>query len=447
MPESTARNNQRPARGLFTGRPGAAPIPAANKPRQPLLRPAMGVGRNLVPRGSAAKVIATNTAKAKMLSEKLDAPEGEGKANDTFKVAIVHDWLIGGGAELVVEQLHKLFPEAPIYTSYCTKVWRNRLDGKVKTGWLQWWPFSRLRKFLPVLRIWWFTHLNLRDYDLVISSSGAEAKGIRVPHSVVHINYCHAPTHYYWSRYDEYMKHPGFGIFDNLARFGLRTLVGPLRKWDYKAAQRPDYIIANSTHIKAEIERYYDRAATVIYPPVYTERFKAKVGTKKRRGFIVSGRQTPYKRFDLAVVACSKLGLPLTVIGDGPDSRRLRKLAGKSVTFLGKVPDRVLEEEFASAKALLFPGLDDFGITAVEALAAGTPVIAYKAGGALDYVEPGRTGVFFEEESVKSLAVALKEFSKMSFASVEISHYAEKFSRQQFRRKMRLLIKKVMLES
>ncbi len=407
----------------------------------------MGVGRNLVPRGSVAKTIATNAAKAKMLSEKLDASEGQGKEHDEFRVAIVHDWLIGGGAELVVEQLHKLFPDAPIYTSYCTRAWRNRLDGKVKTGWLQLWPFSRLRKYIGVLRIWWFTHLDLREYDLVISSSGAEAKGIRVPRSVVHINYCHAPTHYYWSRYNEYMAHPGFGIFDGLARFGLRNLVGPLRKWDYKAAQRPDYIIANSTHIKAEIERYYDRSATVICPPVYTERFKAKVGTKKRRGFVVAGRQTPYKRFDLAVIACTKLGLPLTVIGDGPDHRRLRKLAGKTVTFLGKAPDDVVEEEFASARALIFPGLDDFGITPLEAMAAGTPVIAYEAGGALDYIVPGRTGVFFEEESVKSLALALKEFSKLSFASVEISRYSEKFSRQQFRRKMRLLIKKVMLEA
>lgn len=447
MPESNARNNQRPVRGLFTGRTGSVQTPPAAKPRKPLLQPAMGVGHNLVPRGSVAKAVKTNAAKAKTLSEKLDVPGGKGSDDDTFKVAIVHDWLVLGGAEMVVEQLHKLFPEAPIYTSYATRAWRDRLDGKVRTGFLQWWPFSHLRKFLPILRIWWFTHLDLSGYDLVISSSGAEAKGIRVPNSTVHINYCHAPTHYYWSRYDEYLKHPGFGIFDNLARFGLRTLVGPLRKWDYKAAQRPDYIIANSTHIKNEIQRYYDRSATVINPPVNIERFKSKLGTKKRRGFVVSGRHTPYKRFDLAVVACSKLGLPLTVIGDGPDNRRLRKLAGKTVTFLGRASDEVIEEEFASAKAMLFPGLDDFGITGVEALAAGTPVIAYKGGGALDYVVPGKTGIFFEDETAKSLALALKEFSKLSFASVEISHYAEKFSRQQFRRKMRLLIKKVMLES
>lgn len=406
------------------------------------IRRALTVGQNLVPRGSAAK---PSIPKSEMAAtQSPPQPDRKSAKQQTLRVAIVHDWLIGGGAELVVEQLHKLFPDAPIYTSYCTREWRRRLDGKVRTGWLQWWPFSRLRKFLPLFRIWWFTHLDLHDYDLVISSSGAEAKGVHVPSSAVHINYCHAPTHYYWSRYDEYMAHPGFGIFDGLARFGLKRLVGPLRKWDYKAAQRPDYIIANSSHIKAEIQRYYDRSATVVYPPVYTERFKAHVGTKKRRGFVIAGRQTPYKRFDLAVTACSKLGLPLTVIGNGPEHRRLRRLAGKSVTFLGKVSDSVLEEELASAKALLFPGLDDFGITPLEAMAAGTPVVAYKAGGALDYIVPHKTGVFFDEENVTSLAKALRDVSREQFASVEISHFAERFTRERFRRNMRLLVKKVM---
>lgn len=201
-----------------------------------------------------------------------------------LKVAIVHDWLVGGGAELVVEQLHELYPEAPIYTSYATREWRNRLDGMVRTGWLQ--PLGRLRKFIPLLRIWWFTHLDLSGYDLVISSSGAEAKGIKVPMGTIHINYCHAPTHYYWSRYDEYMRRPGFGKLDWLARIGLRLLVAPLRKWDYAAAQRPDHIIANSRHIQSEIKKYYDRDSKVIHPPVYLERFQKPQNQKlKRNGF------------------------------------------------------------------------------------------------------------------------------------------------------------------
>jgi glycosyltransferase involved in cell wall biosynthesis len=393
----------------------------------------------------------------------------------TLKVAIVHDWLYGGGAELVVEQLHKIFPEAPIYTSYCSKEWRERLDNKVVTGFLQYWPFSKLRKYVPFLRIWWFTHLKFDRYDLVISSSGAEAKGIRVgaktrPANLlaalgghehrkgtvqdstvtaernvqqrdvsksrrpVHINYCHAPTHYYWSRYDEYLQHPGFGPFDWLARWGLKLLVGPLRKWDYKAAQRPDYIIANSTHIQAEIKKYYGRDSKVIFPPVYFERFqKRHVTDTARRGFLIAGRQTPYKRFDLAISACTRLDLPLTVIGDGPDNARLRRLAGHSVTFLGKVSDEVVEEEFAQAKAFIFPGVDDFGIVPVEALAAGTPVIAYKGGGALDYVHEGQTGFFFDKPTVRSLAMALGKFEKSHLHQPDLKREAARFKSDVFR--------------
>lgn len=365
------------------------------------------------------------------------------RAQQPLKVAIVHDWLVGGGAELVVEQLHKLFPDAPIYTSYATREWRRRLDGKVRTGWLQ--PLGRVRKFIPFLRIAWFTRLKFNGYDLVISSSGAEAKGIKVPAGTIHINYCHAPTHYYWSRYDEYMKHPGFGAMDWLARLGLRLLVAPLRRWDYKAAQRPDHIIANSTHIQAEIRKYYDRESTVIFPPVYMERFQKPQNTKRTRsGFLISGRQTPYKRFDIAVEACTRLELPLSVVGDGPDHKRLRSLAGPTVTFLGRVSDEVLEEEFASAEALIFPGLDDFGITPVEAMASGTPVIAYKAGGALDYVLPGKSGEFFERPTVDSLAKTLELFQPERYSHPSIAVFADRFSAETFRRKMTSFVKKTM---
>lgn len=361
------------------------------------------------------------------------------------KVAIVHDWLVGGGAELVVEQLHKIFPDAPIYTSYATREWRQRLDGKVRTGWLQ--PLGFLRKFIPLLRILWFTHLKLEGYDMVISSSGAEAKGVKVPEGTVHVNYCHAPTHYYWSRYDQYMKQPGFGPFDWLARIGLRLLVAPLRKWDRKAAQRPDYIIANSKHIQAEIKKYYGRESVVIHPPVYMERFQKPENLKReRKGFLISGRQTPYKRFDIAVQACTELGVPLTVIGNGPDHKRLRKMAGKTVTFLGHARDEVVEEEFASAAAFIFPGLDDFGVSAVEALASGTPVIAYKAGGALDYVIPGKSGEFFDHPTDVSLAEAIKGFSQARYSSPAIAVFAQRFSAEHFRSRMTTFLKKVIIE-
>ena len=362
-----------------------------------------------------------------------------------IKVAIVHDWLYGGGAELVVEQLHKLYPEAPIYASFATQEWRERLDNKVVTGFLQFYPLRKLYKFLFFLRIPWYTSLPLQGYDLVISSSGAEAKGIKVPKGTIHINYCHAPTHYYWSRYDEYMEHPGFGPFDWLARIGLRLFVGPLRKWDYKAAQRPDYMIANSRHIQREIKKYYNRDSVVIHPPVYMERFQRPENQRlPRRGFLIVGRQTPYKRFDLAVQACTKLSLPLTVIGTGTDNDRLCKLAGPTITFLGKTTDPVTEHEFASAHALLFPGLDDFGVTPVEALASGTPVIAYKAGGALDYILPGKTGEFFDEPTVNSLAEALRRFRPERYSHSALPVFAERFSAENFQHRMARFIRNVL---
>jgi glycosyltransferase involved in cell wall biosynthesis len=352
-----------------------------------------------------------------------------------MKVAIVCDWLTGiGGAERVVLELHKLYPEAPIYTSQYdpSKIdWFK--DADVRTTWLQKLPTS-LKKFFPALRALTFSHLNLREYDLVISCSGAEAKGIKTRKDAVHINYCFAPTHYYWSRYDQYMEHPGFGKFDWLARLGLKALVGPLRRWDKKAAQRPDYMIGISTHIQQEIKKYYGRDATLIHPPVDTKRFMA-TKEQPRQGFVVAGRQTPYKRFDLAIQACTKLKLPLIVAGKGPDNTRLRSLAGSTVTFKMEVADTEMPLIFQSAEAFIFPGLDDFGITPVEAMAAGTPVIAYKAGGALDYVEPGVSGEFFTEVTTESLVAALKEFRSHTYKQKAIIAKSQEFSSAVFRDK------------
>ncbi len=372
------------------------------------------------------------------------------KNEQPLKVALVHDWLVGGGAELVVEQLHKIYPYAPIYTSYCTPEWRERLDNKVVTGYLQ--HLGKVRKFIPFLRIWWFQSLKLDDYDLVISSSGAEAKGVilgtrklklgnrrrQKSTKPLHIAYIHAPTHYYWSRYNDYLKNPGFGVFNPLARLGLKLLVSPLRKWDYKASQRPDRLIANSTHTQAEIKKYYNRDSTVIHPPVNTDRFassKFLVPSSQRSGFVITGRQVPYKRIDLAVRACTELDLPLTVVGDGPEHQSLKKLAGPSITFVGAVSNEEVVRYVSSAEAFIFPGLDDFGIAPVEALASGTPVIVYKAGGALDYVIPGKTGEFFTEQTVDSLKTALQSFDSKKYDQTIIKSKAKEFSIEKFTQK------------
>lgn len=350
------------------------------------------------------------------------------------RVAIVCDWLTGiGGAERVVFELHRMYPDAPIYTSqYDPKALSGFEDADVRTTWLQRLP-KALKKFLPLLRAWTFSRLDLSDYDIVISSSGAEAKGVHTGKKTVHICYMHSPTHYYWIRHDEYLKRPGFPFGLNwLARIGLKVLVGPLKRWDRHAAKQPDYIIANSTHTQAMIKRYYKRDSTVIFPPVETDRFRLPVKPPLRHGFVIAGRQTPYKRFDLAVEACSELKVPLIVIGTGPDHNRLKKLAGRSVTFLGQVDDNKVVEHFQSALGFIMPNMDDFGIVAVEAMAAGTPVIAYQKGGALDYVVPNKTGIFFEKQTLAQLRKALEQAVLKNFDNAAIAEHAKQFSTQTF---------------
>ncbi|HYH35914.1 MAG TPA: glycosyltransferase [Candidatus Saccharimonadales bacterium] len=362
------------------------------------------------------------------------------------KVAIVCDWLIGiGGAERVVLELHKLYPEAPIYTSqYDPSKIEWFKDADVRTTSLQRLP-KRLKKFLPMLRAWAFSRLDLSEYDLVLSSSGAEAKGVKTGPDTIHICYCHSPTHYYWIRHDEYLDKPGFPRGLNwLARAGLKVFVGPLKRWDRHAARQPDYFIANSTHTQAMIKRYYKRDSEVIFPPVEIDRFKLSGSTKPplRHGFVVAGRQTPYKRFDLAVEACNELKVPLVVIGDGPDHKRLEKLAGRSVTFLTNVNDQEIAEHFQSALGFIMPNMDDFGIVAVEALAAGTPIIAYNRGGAQDYVIPGKTGLFFEKQTVKQLVAALETALGKTFDHTAIAEHAAEFSVAKFNTNMRNYISK-----
>ena len=359
-------------------------------------------------------------------------------AKPKLRVAIVCDWLTGiGGAERVVLELHKLYPEAPIFTSQYDP---SRIDwftdADVRTTWLQRLP-TGLKKFLPLLRAWTFSRLDLSDYDLVLSSSGAEAKGVKTGPNTLHICYCHSPTHYYFIRHDEYLDNPGFPFgFNWLARLGLKLLSGPLKRWDRHAAKQPDFLIANSTHTQAMIKRYYRRESTVIFPPVDTNRFQTRDKSALRHGFVVAGRQTPYKRFDLAIAACNELKIPLVVIGDGPDHRRLEKLAGRSTTFLMNVNDAEIVAHFASALGFIMPNMDDFGIVAIEAMAAGTPVVAYNKGGALDYVIPGKTGLFFERQTVKNLASVLETASNKNWDYSAIADHAEQFSVTHFVKNM-----------
>jgi glycosyltransferase involved in cell wall biosynthesis len=361
------------------------------------------------------------------------------------KIAIVHDWLVGGGAERVVMALHELYPEAPIYTAYCSKFSRRTFTGAdVRVSYMQKFPFSLLRKFLPVLRQRWFEQLDLTQYDIVISSSGAEAKGIKnLKFGATHIDYCHSPTHYYWVRYHEYLEHPGFGVFDPIARIGLKALLKPMRKWDFAASQRADKILANSTTVQSRIKKYYLRDSVVVHPPVDTKRFDLQqpfTPLKERTRYVIVARLTPYKRVDLAIAACTLGNIPLAVVGDGPDMKRLQAIAGPSVVFLGFAEEEKMPYYLGNARGFIFPNEDDFGIVPVEAMATGTPVIAYRKGGALDYVLEGKSGVFFDQQTPEALLEALKEFEKINFDPKVVREQAKKFDKEVFKQRIRKVV-------
>jgi glycosyltransferase involved in cell wall biosynthesis len=361
-------------------------------------------------------------------------------ATKPLKVAIVCDWLLGiGGAERVVHELHKMYPDAPIYTSqYNPKRIDWFTEADVRTGWMQKLP-KRLKKFFPLLRAIYFSRLDLSEYDLVLSSSGAEAKGVKTGPNTLHICYCHSPTHYYWIRYDEYLKNPGFGKLNFIARIGLRLLAGTLKRWDRRAAGNPDIMLANSTHTQAMIKKHYKRDSTVVFPPVDVSRFKQVGKPELRHGFVIAGRQTPYKRFDLAVEACTELKVPLVVIGKGPEHKRLEKLAGRNVTFLTNVSDTDMVNHFATSLAFIFPGMEDFGIVGVEAMAAGTPLVAYNKGGSQDFVT-SKTGIFFDKQTVKSLVAALESFNPNRYDPSEITQFAQQFSTETFVKTIRAVV-------
>lgn len=360
------------------------------------------------------------------------------------KVAIVADWLTNmGGAEPLVLELHKLYPDAPIYTSvYNKKAMPAFKDCDVRTTYLQKWlpEFIRYKHVLwPVLRACAFRKLDLSEYDIIISSASAEAKAVRKRSGAVHICYCHTPVRYYWSHYEEFKNEFNFGPLTPLIRPFIPFFVKKMRKLDLESVKGVDYFIANSTVTQARIKQYYDRPSTIVYPSIDVERFTPPVKSE-RSGFVVWGRHVPYKRFDIAIKACNQLGVPLTVIGSGPDTERLKILAGPTITFPGRVSDDELNEIAWHSKAFLFPNEEDFGMSAAESLAAGTPVIAYAKGGALDIVQDGETGVLFDEQTVDSLVDAIKRFERYSFLPATLHRKSKRFARGLFATKIQKIV-------
>jgi len=362
---------------------------------------------------------------------------------DDKKVAIVADWLTTyGGAEKVVKSLHDIFPKAPIYTSqYNEKEIDWFRDCDVRTGWMNLFP-ARLRKILTVFRAVYFTNLDLSDYDVIISVTTAESKGIKTTDEQLHISYLQGPpTQYLWGMHDKYIENPGFGKLNFIVRFFFKLLTKPLRKMDYKYAQRPDFLLANSTYSAEEIKKYYHRESEVAFPPVEIDKFK--LNEAKGDYFVSTSRQVNWKRLDLAVRACIMTGDRLVLVGGGAEHGKLVELAKKNqnIEFKPTIRDSAeLSKIVSRAKGFIFPSLEPFGIAPIEALATGTPVLAFKKGGALDYIKSGENGVFFEQQSEESLISGIKKFNKTKFDAKKVSLSARRFSEVEFKKRMIELI-------
>jgi glycosyltransferase involved in cell wall biosynthesis len=356
------------------------------------------------------------------------------------KVAIVHDWLTNmGGAEKVVELMHRLFPDAPVYTLLYDK---NKMapsfaDMDIRTSYLQKLPFAKkkhqlLLQFMPVA----IESLDLRDFDLVISSSTSCSKGVLTRSDTCHICYCNTPMRYAWDFYQEYLQGKPRLLYWYISRQLHR-----IRLWDRLSADRVDFFIANSRNVAARIRKHYRREADVLYPPVDTQYFHPG-NTVPGKYFLCAGRLVKYKRVDLAVRVCSRMGLPLLVAGDGSEYKRLRVIAGPSVKFMGRVSDSELKELYQQCRAFIFPGEEDFGIMPLEAQACGRPVIAYGRGGTLETVRDGYTGLLFQRQDEKSLQDTLECFlsQEESFNSQVIRKHAEAFSIERFLDEFYLLV-------
>ncbi|MBI3361116.1 MAG: glycosyltransferase [Chloroflexi bacterium] len=354
-------------------------------------------------------------------------------------LALIHDWLNQiGGAEDVLENLVRLFPGAPIYSSM---YWPERMPASYREWDIRVSFMDRLplvhRHHQPYLLLYprAFESFDLSGHDLILSNKSGFCHGVRPAPGALHICYCLTPTRYVWG-FDDYATREGMSA---AARLSLRPFLPSLQKWDRAAAQRVDYFIAISSDVRRRIARFYERDSVVIYPPVDTARFAP--AARHDDFFLVLGRLIPYKRADLAVAAFNELGLPLVIAGDGRDRPRLEVMAGPNIKFLGRVSDADAADLMARCRAFIFPGLEDFGIAPVQAMAAGRPVIAFAGGGALDTVVEGKTGLLFREQAPECLAAAVRALDDAQFNPAAIRKHAETFDKSAFDRQLREFIR------
>ncbi|HUT22616.1 MAG TPA: glycosyltransferase [Candidatus Bipolaricaulota bacterium] len=356
-----------------------------------------------------------------------------------MKIALIHDNLVQeGGAEKVLAALCEMFPESPVFTLVHNKnktqsFWGNK---EIRTSFLQKLPFgvSKFQWFLMWMPAATEKH-DLSEFDLIISSCSDFAKGVITKPTAKHICYCHTPTRYLWI---ESQKYVDTLRKNSLVKKFLPIALSKLRLWDRMAADRVDVFVANSNVVAQRIKKYYGQDSRVIFPPVETSKFF--ISSRPKKYFLAGGRLVPYKRFDLAITAFNRLNMPLKIFGDGSEKKNLMKLAKNNIEFLGKVSDSKKAELFADSKAFINPQEEDFGITSIEAMASGRPVIAFRAGGALDTVIDNETGIFFDRQNWEDLAYRVLSFDEKSFDPETIRAHAQNFDLEIFRNKMKELI-------
>ncbi|MCB4790446.1 MAG: glycosyltransferase [Elusimicrobia bacterium] len=351
-----------------------------------------------------------------------------------IKIAIVHDWLTGmRGGEKVLEAFCELFPDADIYTLLWDKdsVSDTIEKHRINTSFLQYIPKieKNYRYYLPLMPFA-ISSFNLDRYDLVISSSHCVAKGVKTKKEIPHICYCYTPMRYIWDQYDEYFNAKKSGFIVNLLMFMVRPF---LQDWDVESSRNVKEFIGISEHIINKIKKYYNRDAKVIYPPVDVENYP---NAWDGNYYLMVTAMVPYKRTDLAIEVFNELKYPLKIIGKGPDESKLRKMANPNIEFLGWLSDEEIKRYYSGCKAFIFPQEEDFGITAVEAQAAGKPVIAFGKGGAAETVINGLTGVYFSEPTHEGLKDCILKFEKMNFDKNKIRENALKFSREHFKKEI-----------
>lgn len=352
-----------------------------------------------------------------------------------MRIALVHEHLASdGGAEKVLLAFQRMFPEAPTYTLFYNRKSANAaFAGKeIRTSFLQSWPFAqRLYKWYLPLMPMAVERFDLRGFDVVLSSASAFAKGVITTPETAHICYCHSPTRYLWTDSLEYVEALPY---PRPIRFLIASYLSRLRQWDRLAADRVDTFVANSKTVQQRIKKYYRRESVVVHPPVNVDRFS--ISKDLGNFYLTGGRLVAYKRFDLTVRAFQRLGLPLKVFGTGPQERFLRSQAAGTIEFLGFVPDHELAILMSRCLAFIHPQEEDFGIAAVEAQACGRPVVAYAKGGALETIQDGVTGAFFDEQSWEALADTVLRLKMKEYDPEKIRSHAVSFSPTRFVERM-----------